>query len=215
MPSKGETFFQIRQCIDEYCRFRFPVKAESEDGAICPQCGAETVFVTEPFGGHMVERPDLTPTLIIEVLLDNIRSAFNVGAIFRTADAAAISHLYLCGMTATPENSRVGKTALGAEAAVSWTYYNNALEAARLLKAAGYCLWGIEGGERAESLFGGTVEIPDRPILLIVGNEVIGIDPDLLELCDRVFYIPMYGRKSSLNVEVAFGIAAYYLRQVV
>ncbi len=99
--------FQVRQCLDEGCRFRFPVKAESLKGERCPQCGAGTVFVTAPFGGHAVERLDfpIIPTPIIEALLDNIRSAFNVGAIFRTADAAAIAHLHLCGMTATPDQT--------------------------------------------------------------------------------------------------------------
>jgi tRNA G18 (ribose-2'-O)-methylase SpoU len=169
--------------------------------------------VTEPFGGHRIERPSQSPTFVIEALLDNIRSAFNVGAIFRTADGAVVSQIHLCGMTATPDNPRLAKTALGAEKRVSWQYYNNALDAAGQLKGKGYRLWAVEGGERAESLFDVTAELPDNPILLIVGKEVTGIEPDLLALCDRVLYIPMYGRKSSLNVEVAFGIAAYHLRQ--
>jgi tRNA G18 (ribose-2'-O)-methylase SpoU len=105
----------------------------------------------------------------------------------------------------------VAKTALGAEKNVSWIYYNNAVDAAARLKAKGYCLWGIEGGEQAESLFEETADLPEEPILLIVGNEVSGIDPGLLALCDRVLAIPMYGRKTSLNVEVAFGIAVYHL----
>jgi tRNA G18 (ribose-2'-O)-methylase SpoU len=116
-------------------------------------------------------------------------------------------------MTATPDNPRLAKTALGAEKRVSWQYYNNALDAAGQLKGKGYRLWAVEGGERAESLFDVTAELPDSPILLIVGNEVSGIDPELLNLCERVLFIPMYGRKSSLNVEVAFGIAAYHLRE--
>lgn len=115
-------------------------------------------------------------------------------------------------MTAAPDSPRLAKTALGAEKSVRWTYYNNALDAARQLQAEGYQLWAVEGGETAESLFEVTAE-PEATILLIVGNELTGIDPDLLDLCDRVLYIPMYGRKSSLNVEVAFGIAAYQLRQ--
>jgi tRNA G18 (ribose-2'-O)-methylase SpoU len=208
-----ETLSQFRECRKESCRFRYPVEAGSKIGEWCPMCGAETSFVTEPFGGHRVERPNTTPSLVIEALLDNIRSAFNVGAIFRTADAAAVSHLHLCGMTATPENSRVAKTALGAEQAVSWTYYKNALDTARRLKGQGYRLWGIEGGEKAGSLFEMMADPGSEPILLIFGNEKAGIDPELLNLCDRVFYIPMFGRKASLNVEVAFGIAAYYFRQ--
>ena len=216
MGLSGEQFFQVRQCLDDGCRFRFPVRAGSEVGERCPRCGAGTEFVTEPFGGHRIERPSQSPTFVIEAVLDNIRSAFNVGAIFRTADGAAVSQLHLCGMTATPDNPRLAKTALGAEKRVSWQYYNNALDAAGQLKGKGYRLWAVEGGERAESLFDVTTELtelPNAPILLIVGNELAGIDPDLLDLCNRVLYIPMYGRKSSLNVEVAFGIAAYRLRE--
>lgn len=186
--------------------------AANPQGERCPRCGRPTEFVTEPFTGHTVKRPNTGPSFVIEALLDNIRSAFNVGAIFRTADAVAISHLHLCGMTAAPDSPRLAKTALGAEKSVRWTYYNNALDAARQLQAEGYQLWAVEGGETAESLFEVTAE-PEATILLIVGNELTGIDPDLLDLCDRVLYIPMYGRKSSLNVEVAFGIAAYQLRQ--
>ena len=215
MPSNDTPLFQFRQCQNDTCRFRFPVYAASPQGESCPRCGRPTQFGTEPFTGHVVKRPDVTPNHVIEGLLDNIRSAFNVGAIFRTADAAAISHLHLCGMTASPDNPRLAKTALGAEKTVPWTYYNNALDAARQLQAKGYNLWAIEGGESAESLFDVTAEPGGRgaPILLIVGNELTGIDPHLLDLCDRVLYIPMYGRKASLNVEVAFGIAAYHLRQ--
>lgn len=214
MPPNDPPSFQFRQCTNESCRFRFPVSADSVLGENCPRCGRLTQFVTEPFTGHAVKRPNTPtpPTPIIEALLDNIRSAFNVGAIFRTADGAAISHLHLCGMTATPDNPRLAKTALGAENSVPWTYYTNALDAARQLQAKNYQLWAVEGGEKAQSLFDGTAELTS-PILLILGNERAGIDPHLLDLCDRVLSIPMYGRKSSLNVEVAFGIAAYYLRQ--
>jgi tRNA G18 (ribose-2'-O)-methylase SpoU len=214
MPSSDKRLFQTRQCQDESCRFRFPIRAGSLLGDHCPRCGHPTEIAIQLFPGHDIQQADspTPPTPTIEALLDNIRSAFNVGAIFRTAEAAAITHLHLCGITATPANPRLAKTALGAEDIIPWHYYNNALDAASQLQAKGYRLWAIEGGERAESLFDITAE-PGGPILLIVGNELAGVDPDLLALCERVFYIPMYGRKSSLNVEVAFGIAAYYIRE--
>jgi tRNA G18 (ribose-2'-O)-methylase SpoU len=148
----------------------------------------------------------------VEALLDNIRSIYNVGSMFRTADGAGIRHLHLCGMTATPEQPKVVKTALGAEQAVGWTFHPNGLEAAEGLQKQGYRLWALEGGRRAEPLFAAQVDPAGPPILLVVGNEVAGVDPAILERCERVLSIPMSGVKQSLNVVVAFGIAAYFLR---
>ncbi len=144
-------------------------------------------------------------------LLENIRSIFNVGAIFRIADGAGMQHLYLTGITATPEHPKVAKTALGAETAVPWSYYPNGLEAAQALRAQNFQLWALEGGSRAVSLFSLRNEELTRPVALVAGNEVAGVDPGILELCERVVYIPMQGSKRSLNVAVAFGIAAYFL----
>jgi tRNA G18 (ribose-2'-O)-methylase SpoU len=141
-----------------------------------------------------------------------------VGSIFRTADGLGIRKLHLCGITPTPENDFVTKTSLGAEENVSWEYSRNALEVAKRLGASGYRLIALEQDERALPL-GDTasseVTAPlsnqsGRPVL-ILGNEVTGVDPDLLDLCDHIVHIPMRGKKRSLNVEVAFGIAAYQL----
>jgi tRNA G18 (ribose-2'-O)-methylase SpoU len=146
----------------------------------------------------------------VEGLLDNLRSAWNVGAIFRTADAFGVRRLHLCGVTPTPENRSVAKTALGADKTVAWTSSKNALTTARELQAGGAFLCALEQDERAVST---TDFITDKrmgtdlePIVLIVGNEVSGVDPGLLDLCDQILYIPMHGQKRSLNVEVAFGV---------
>jgi 23S rRNA (guanosine2251-2'-O)-methyltransferase len=157
----------------------------------------------------------------LEALLDNVRSAWNVGAIFRTADAFGVRRLHLCGITPTPENTSVSKTALGADKTIPWTTSKNALTAARELKAAGHQLWALEQDERAISIYefaidnivpGGYSQSTDLPALvLIVGNEVTGVDPALLDLCDQIVYIPMRGQKRSLNVEVAFGVAVSQL----
>jgi tRNA G18 (ribose-2'-O)-methylase SpoU len=157
-------------------------------------------------------QPNLKTGPVLQALLDNIRSSFNVGAMFRTADGAGVSHLHLCGITPAPDHPKVAKTALGAEYSVPWTQYWDALEAAASLKQGGFELWALEGGPRAESIFEVTEELPDKPLLLVVGNEVSGVDPGLLALCERVVSIPMQGAKQSLNVAVAFGIAVYTLR---
>jgi tRNA G18 (ribose-2'-O)-methylase SpoU len=167
----------------------------------------------------------------LEALLDNVRSAWNVGAIFRTADAFGVRRLHLCGITPTPENASVAKTALGADKTVGWTASKNGLTTARELKAAGHLLWALEQDERAVSIYDLAIDdlrfstppipdivpiedsqftnflIPNVPITLIVGNEITGVDPALLDLCDKILYIPMRGEKRSLNVEVAFGVA--------
>ena len=139
-------------------------------------------------------------------------SRSKLGAIFRTADAFGVSRLHLCGFTPTPENASVAKTALGADQTIPWNSARNALLRARELKEAGAQLWALEQDERALPLTG----MPDSPIsgsatVLIVGNEISGVDPGLLDLCDRIVYIPMRGQKRSLNVEVAFGVAVHTL----
>lgn len=149
---------------------------------------------------------------VTEALVDNVRSGLNVGSIFRTADGIGVRKLYLCGFTPTPDNSVVQKTALGAEKTVSWEQVNNSVLKARQLKLDGYKLWCLEAVDTAESLYL-QVEIPCiQPLVLVVGNEVCGIDPEIIELCDRVVSIPMVGLKRSFNVATAFGIAASYLR---
>jgi len=157
--------------------------------------------------------------ILLEVLLDNIRSAWNVGSIFRTADGLGINKLHLCGITPTPENEALTKTSLGAEKTVTWEYTRNAVERAKRSKVDGYWLIALEQDERAIALGHSSIKenatslisAQIAKIVLIVGNEVTGVDTALLDICDQIIYIPMKGTKSSFNVEVAFGIAAYQL----
>jgi tRNA G18 (ribose-2'-O)-methylase SpoU len=205
--------FSIRQCENQDCRFRFPIEQGSPKGKRCPQCGALTQVVDIPFSNHSVEAPASIPAYPqVEALLDNVRSTFNVGAMFRTADGAGLRRLHLCGITPAPDNPKIAKTALGAELCVPWTQHLNALDAAQALKDQGMRLWALEGGPRAQSLFSCASDLPGAPILLVVGNEVSGVDPGLVDLCVRVVAIPMQGSKRSLNVAIAFGVAAYFLR---
>lgn len=203
----------MRECENNGCLFRYPVLEQERPAAACPRCGGTTYLVSERY-----LRQEAIPTMtsqpgpVVVALLDNIRSVFNVGSMFRIADGSGISHLHLGGITPTPNHPKMGKTALGAEHAVPWSYHANGLGAAQMLQTAGCQLWAIEeNGPQTTSLF---IAAPatERPIALIVGNEVAGIDPDVLALCDRVLAIPMQGYKRSLNVAVAFGIAAYAVR---
>lgn len=192
---------------------RFPVLVGKELGSVCPLCKAPTETVVGPYqeydvtssfpaGGHIE----------LEVLLDNIRSIYNVGAFFRTADGAGIRHVHLCGMTPTPAHKRLAKTALGAQDALAWTYHRNGLTAAQSLKDKGMRLWALEGGSTSVPLPGVIGDIAGDPIVLVTGNEISGVDPGILDLCEKIIHIPMNGIKTSLNAAVAFGIAVYTLR---
>ncbi len=200
--------FEMRQCL--HCQLRYPQTAGQDEPIPCPACGSptrqEAIFSPS-------RRPSAKPPRnpLYAALLDNIRSTWNVGAMFRTADGAGLQHLYLCGYTATPENPKVGKTALGAEQALTWTHHPNGVEIAQTLRAEGKRLVALEGGERAESIFQVNAWGHD-PVVLVVGNEIAGVDPGILALCDQVVSIPMLGVKESLNAAVAFGIAVYTLR---
>lgn len=209
MPPK----YQIRQCERRDCSFRFPLAEEHTLGEVCPKCGDRTRLVHASYTAHEVERGKIVPNgPEVEALLDNIRSVLNVGTIIRTADGAGIRHMHLCGITPTPNNPKLAKTALGAEQEVNWTYHGDGLAAAISLREKGLRLWALEGGPRAESLFEATGDLAGPPIALVVGSEVSGVDPGILEQCERVMCLPMQGVKTTLNVGVAFGIAAYLLR---
>jgi tRNA G18 (ribose-2'-O)-methylase SpoU len=155
----------------------------------------------------------------LAVLLDNIRSSWNVGSILRSADGFGFAHAYLCGITPTPENEAVQKTSLGAEEYVTWSYHKNAVKLVRGLKVEGWKVLALEEDERAKAMTGASslvslrlISISTQGEVIIVGNEVTGVDPELLDLCDDIFYIPMRGEKKSFNVAIAFGIAAFSIR---
>lgn len=141
------------------------------------------------------------------VLVDNVRSLWNVGSIFRTADACGVRELVLSGITGCPPRDEISKTALGAEQAVSWRYRAEPLAALRELVEQGYAPVALEASGRALP-----VEQLDWParVCLVIGNEVAGVSPELLERCPHHARIAMLGVKESLNVAVAFGIAAYH-----
>ncbi len=198
------------QCTAEGCSLRFPVVEHDQRGLCCPRCGSPTVVGVDLYEEHKAPRFSACPGVPrIEVLLDNIRSVYNVGSIFRTADAAGIARLHLCGITPTPEHPRLKKTALGADESIPWDYSSNGLFAAADLQARGLRLWALEGGDRSEPIFSCAPDLSLGPVGLVIGNEVCGVDPAIISLCERVLGIPMQGVKTSLNTAVAFGIAVF------
>ncbi len=146
--------------------------------------------------------------LPVSILLDNVRSMYNVGAFFRTADGAAIERLLLSGITARPPKNAISKTALGAEERVPWESAADPAVAIRDLRARGYEVAGIETSNRAVDIFDWR---PHFPVCVAFGHEVDGLQPDLLQLCDTHVRIPMLGLKHSLNVASAGAVVIYEL----
>ena len=144
----------------------------------------------------------------VVVVLDNVRSAQNVGAFFRTGDAFAIERVALCGITATPPSKDIHKSALGAEMTVAWSHYPSTVECVNELKAAGYRLLAIEQVEGAVMLDELVVDAGQK-YALVFGNEVMGVDQAVVDLCDGAIEIPQLGTKHSLNVSVAGGVVLW------
>jgi len=142
----------------------------------------------------------------VRVVLDNIRSLYNVGSIFRTSDAAGVEKIYLCGITGTPPRAEIHKTALGAENSVPWEYFENAVDIVRDLKNSGYQIVALEHTDEPKCYFQIKFEYP---MCLILGHEIAGISDEIINLADMAIEIPMFGVKQSLNVAVAYGIAIY------
>ncbi len=142
------------------------------------------------------------------LIAHNIRSLHNVGAIFRSADAFGIERIYLTGFTGTPPRSEIAKVSLGAEDRVPWEKVVEVVEVIKVVKEQGYVVVALENGVGAEPI----VPLSGK-IALLLGNEVDGIETEVLDCVDRIMEIPMPGRKQSLNVSVAAGIAMFALQQ--
>jgi len=147
-------------------------------------------------------------SLPLSLLLDNVRSLYNVGAFFRTADAAGVEKLFLCGITGRPPKRAISKTALGAEESVPWEHTWEPLGAVETLRIRGYEIAAVETAVHAVDLFDWE---PRFPVCLIFGHEVDGIRPELSERADTHVRIPMLGGKHSLNVATAGGVVVYEL----
>ena len=142
------------------------------------------------------------------VVLDDVRSMYNVGSVFRTGDAFCIEAVCLCGISATPPANEIHKTALGAEDSVQWHYYPSAVEAVNSLKAEGYEVYAVEQAEGSTKLHEFTPAKGKR-YAVVMGNEVKGVHQEVIDLCDGCLEIPQFGTKHSMNVSVTTGIIIY------
>lgn len=143
--------------------------------------------------------------LPLAVILDEVRSLHNIGSVFRTSDAFLVERIYLCGITATPPHPEMHKTALGAEDTVDWKYVKHTLEAVEELHNEGYKVLAIEQVEGSTMLDELELE-PDKKYAIVMGNEVKGVQQEVVNACDGCVEIPQYGTKHSLNVSVTTGI---------
>jgi len=202
----------ICECSAPACRLRFPAALDDDRRLVCPVCGAATVsHLLPPKEGQEGTRQSPVSGPTIRLLLDNIRSTYNVGSLLRTAEGAGIAHVHLCGICPRPDHPKVAKTGLGAEEIVPWSSHPNAPTAARQLLDEGWRLWSLETGARAEPIFHIRGQDADR-VVLAVGSEIAGVDPSLLDMSERIVCLPMDGAKRSLNVASAGAVAVYWLR---
>ena len=147
-----------------------------------------------------------TPLIII---LDDIRSLNNIGSIFRTCDAFKIEKIYLCGITATPPNRKITKTAIGATESIDWEYYENINDLVLELKNNGIIIWAVEQTDNSKTLSEMENLVKNKKHALIFGNEINGVKQDVINNCNNVIEISQYGTKHSLNVSIAAGIVIW------
>jgi 23S rRNA (guanosine2251-2'-O)-methyltransferase len=157
-----------------------------------------------------VEEYHKTGKLPITVILDNIRSCHNIGSVFRTSDALLIEKIFLCGITATPPNKEIHKTALDAEQSVSWEYAEDTLQVVKKLQESGYRVFAVEQVENSVLLPDFKVDTQGKTAL-VFGNELKGVQQTVIDQCDGVIEIPQYGTKHSFNISVSAGIVLWEL----
>ena len=165
-------------------------------------------ITNEELGRPTPEEFALREKMPVTVVLDNVRSAQNVGSFFRTGDAFAVERIVLCGITATPPSREIHKTALGAEQTVAWEHCETTASCVASLRAAGWRVLAVEQVEGAVMLDDFTPQ-PDAKYALVFGNEVEGVDQHVVDLCDGALEIPQAGTKHSLNVSVSGGVVLW------
>ena len=180
-----------------------------------------TKLTTAEMGRLSVDQYREADKLPLVVILDNVRSQHNVGAVFRTADAMRIQRVVLCGICCCPPNQELHKTALGAEDSVEWTYYKETIDAVRDLQSEGYTVYAVEQAHNsltleqvAAQLVNHQSPITNCPkIAVIFGHEVFGVQQEVVDQCSQCIEIPQYGTKHSMNVSVTAGIVMYRLSE--
>ena len=167
-------------------------------------------LTTEEMHRLTVEEFRESEKLPLTVVLDNVRSLNNIGSVFRTSDAFRVEHIALCGITATPPHREIHKTALGAEESVEWSFHEDTVACVEELKRRGYRIFAVELAHDSLKLDKDTI-LTDKPIALIFGNEIEGVQEEVMELCDGALEIPQSGTKHSLNVSCAAAIVIWEL----
>lgn len=200
----------VLKCSGADCGMRYPSPVDDPRRDNCPLCEAPVSQVGEfkspplPMAAYDGDGSQLVG------VLDNIRSALNVGTMMRSADGAALDHLYLGGLTAPADNPKITKTALGAERTVASTSYPDLTECLQDLREKDFAIWAVDYTSRSVVL----QSIKARPprLAFVVGNERAGVDPAILDQADQHVHLDMLGAKTTLNVGVTFGTIAYWLR---
>lgn len=217
----------LTRCPNPTCKHAFEVPDDrAGKNGPCPNCGQVITFrsldilqqverqqqrLTRTGGAQSSPAGTTDP---FSALLEDVRSLWNVGSIFRTADGAGFGRLYLCGITGCPPRKEITKTSLGAEEVVAWEHCTGALEILPSLKKRGVLIVGLEQTPASIPLSRAIAEGRIRtPTCLVVGNEVAGLSAETIAACDLLCDLPMHGVKASLNVAVAFGVAAYAVRE--
>lgn len=175
-------------------------------------------MTTQEMGRLTVEAYREADKLPLTVVLDNVRSQHNVGAVFRTADAMRIAQVVLCGICCCPPNQELHKTALGAENSVDWQYYQDTQDAIYALKQQGYQVYAVEQAHDSITLEEAAEQIVNRQSsnrkwAVVFGHEVFGVQQEVIDLCNGCIEIPQYGTKHSMNVSVTAGIVMYRLSE--
>jgi tRNA G18 (ribose-2'-O)-methylase SpoU len=165
---------------------------------------------TEELNRVSVEKFTDLEKLPVICVLDNVRSQHNIGSIFRTSDAFRIQELYLCGITATPPNREIHKSALGATESVKWQYFSDTRDAIDQLRSAGFTIVAVEQAEGSIMLEEYSPKSSGR-IALVFGNEIEGVSDQVMETVDACIEIPQFGTKHSFNVSVTFGIVLFHV----
>jgi tRNA G18 (ribose-2'-O)-methylase SpoU len=214
----SEPNFQVFQCTNPDCGMRFSTDLSVNHFEKCPSCNSQMKKINEPYTNFQPAHDNFRNMGTgITLVLDNLRSTLNVGSIFRTAEGAGVKTIYCCGTTPTPDHPKIMKTSLGAEIQVAWSYSRNAVNLVANLSGTGNHCIALETTPTSISLFDLSETSPflKKPLVLIIGNEISGVDPGILEISDTTTHIPMTGLKSSLNVAVSAGIALYTLKNLI
>lgn len=165
-------------------------------------------IANEELGRPSVDEFKEKQKLPLVVVLDNVRSHNNVGSVFRSSDAFLVQKVMLCGYTGTPPHRDIHKTALGATESVAWRHYETTLDAVKELKASGYNVYAIEQTMNSTML---NDFKPEGKVAIVFGNEVLGVEQDVVNACDGVIEIPQFGTKHSLNISVSAGVVLWDL----